>query len=275
MFHENLEYKYLNSEGDYDLLINDNDIPEDNKFSFDDIGPINESKNPFSTIYTANIKEEEIIKEKKNDNQKDFHINTISPSKKPKEKNLLLGRKKKNSHEIGKHNKYTDDNLINKATNAVKDSAFKHVNKNIKESLGDEYTLKKIRPFSKKIDSIKELMKKTCGDVLSTEPRKKYKNLDKNHNQKMIEKILDKEKENETHIFNDLFKLKFSDYLYNFRLAKNEMRSELSGMENIDDFLSKFKDEEYKNKFKAFVGDLEKIIGDKKGRNRPKKSKII
>ena len=279
MFSQSFFNSFLNPEGNYGPQIN-SDIFEDNIVFFDDNGPTtssklssNESKIPISTFYTGNTKEEEkIINEKKNE---DFHRNTIFPSKKPKE--MKIGRKRKDGHEIGKHNKNTDDIIINKSINAVKDSALKYLNKNIKDVLGDEYTLKKIRPFSKKINSHKELMNKTCREIFSTEIHQKFKKLEKNYNQKMIDKILDKEKENknEANIFNYLFNLKFSDFLSNFKLAKGEMPSELSGMENIDDFLSKYEDEEYKNKFKAFVGDLEKIIGDKKGRNRTKKSKII
>ena len=90
------------------------------KFSFDDSEinnnkavNLNEMLGPDSNIINI-IMPTDKDKDKDKENEKAFLINDNKKGEKIEKEHLKFGRKKKNSSETGKHNKYSGDNLIRK-----------------------------------------------------------------------------------------------------------------------------------------------------------------
>ena len=206
-------------------------------------------------------------------------LNIKKVDKKSKQEKRLLGRKKNNSNEIGKHNRNTDDNLIRKCKHIILENAFKSINATIKKlyhnniGAGDnKKELKKINQgqiVSSKADYNKGFLNKTMKDIFSDNISTKYSRYSLDYNKILIQKLLNEEDEEKRRIFKTIFNLTFLDCIKYFRGDINIQ--ELEGFIKLDEACFPFKDDEnYMIKFKNFILNYEENIMSKKLRNKEK-----
>lgn len=204
----------------------------------------------------------------KNDEIKQNNINSISYNKnndaeKKSEKNKL-GRKTKRSGELGKHNKYSLDNMIRKVKSRFIDSAFNYINKQFKNK--QLILLKIIGNQGKEVNRNKNIiwLQKTMKDVFYEDITKKTYNSNKNYNREIIDKIYF---ENEEKKVIDLLNLSIVEFLGLYCSEKK-----IDGMWQLDDVINKMKsqgeEEKYLNIFKMVSLKFVSTIKNLKSRER-------
>jgi len=198
-----------------------------------------------------------------------------------KESDILLNHKRKNESEKKTkkpHNKYTYDNLKRKSKHLVIENAMSFINKKIKEAyngnIGEgilKKELVKLNQAQKKNSSAefnKSFIHKTLKDILSQKITKKIKFLKDDHNQKVIEKILEEKKEE----FESLFNITFIDCLDHF-IGKKQIK-ELNGLtlfsELKEQILEECDDdgESYYKNLEIFLNEFEKRINNAKSKKK-------
>lgn len=192
----------------------------------------------------------------------------------------LLGRKKNNSNEIGKHNRNTDDNMTRKCKHIILDNTFKSFNATIKKvynnNIGDGNNKKQLKKInqgqivSSKADYNKKFLNKRMKDIFSDNISSKYSRHSLDYNKILIQRLLNEEDEEKRRIFTKIFNLTFLDCLKYFRGDINIQ--ELEGFTKLDEACFPFKDDEnYMKKFRDFILKYEEKIMNKQLRNRAKK----
>ena len=194
-----------------------------------------------------------------------------------KSKKCFLGRKKKNSNEIGKHSKYCQDNIIKKIKSFLLYFLKIFINSLIYKiyngDIGKGIFIKELKIINQRqiiySKNDKEFIYKTLKDIFSDNISKKYTNYLPQHNKYLIEKLLNEEDYEKRVIFQKLFSLTFLDCLMHFRGDKQLIQ--LDGLKTIDDINKDFEDDlEYLELFKYYVIHFEEIIMKKRKRNTKK-----
>ena len=220
-------------------------------------------------------------------------INKIKDTKQTNElskedlKNIYLfikkakGRKLKNSKEQGFHNKFTFDNIIRKIKAISMQSFFNFFNNKIKEVYKDSeikslWGLKKLNQSQIKNSNIEYnrlFFEKSLKDIFSDNITTKWKTEERDHNKKLIEKLLNEENKEKKIIFEKILNYKFIDIVKYLR-GEREGLDELKGLDFDEYMWKKIKrDENYLKDFKNNMENIEKLIQNKKPRNRQKKNK--
>ena len=215
-----------------------------------------------------------------------------SPKKKhnskSKSKNNVLGRKRKDCEEQGKHTKESQDNIIRKVKVIFKDSILKHINKKMDKIddlyiniNGKDYKLNKILDIKqdKIVDintlSNRKLLTNKVKDIFSEDISGKYKKYPKNYNRIAIDKLYETNNKSITSILD----LDFLDCIKFFReddIINNDNFSCLKGLEkrfqNLQNELKdKSNNQKYINKVIEVIKTFEKIYNvDKRPREREK-----
>ena len=212
----------------------------------------------------------------------------------PKQKNVMkkcLGRKKKNSGEVGLHNEYSQDNLIRKAKSEFSKAVLEFINSKI-ENLdtklhitidNKEDEVKKLLNLGQKITkdlSVKgniSLFKTPIKNILfQISGKYKNHNYPKNYNIVAIDELCRNEKCLE---IRDILNLDYLDCLKYYRREKDALKDNklkcLSGLENKFDQLPKYLQNEGRDKSyeKALINTIKKIdtiYMDKKARKKRK-----
>ena len=217
------------------------------------------------------------------------HFNPIQQNTK-----TLLGRKKKNSGEMGKHNKYSENNMIRKLKVIIKNAILNFINSKIQNELKLSNIIindKKIEKERIKLLNIKQdqivdtsvennikFMHTKIKDILSYEISGNYNNFPKEFNKLLIEQLYTIEKSEDVTC---IFEMTFLECLKYFRMDEDIINNSkykcLSGFEKnyeeIKDKLLKDNDEKYANGFVNLLKNYEKIYYNKK--SRLKRMKII
>ena len=125
-----------------------------------------------------------------------------------------IGRKRKNDPSIREHNKYACDNLrrkskkliINNALNFVNDTIKKVYNNNIGKGVYKKelYKIDNYQQYEINIKFEQKLLNKTLGEIFSWKISGKFTNCLPNHNQKIIEILLNEKDDNKKSIFQTL-----------------------------------------------------------------------
>ena len=194
-----------------------------------------------------------------------------------KDNGKKLGRKRKNSKEIGKHNKYSEDNILRKIKSMLLSYVFNFINLTINK-LYEGNTKKGI--FQKELKKInqsqildtkknKEFLYKTLKDIFSVNISTKYSFYTNDYNINLIRELLNEnDYEKRTH-FKNLFSLTFLDCLMHFR--GNKYYEELKGLEFLNKYREKFEeDKDYLQLFDYYILHFEEITIKKRHRNRKK-----
>ena len=212
-----------------------------------------------------------------------------SISKKEKEKEntndnkTVIKKKRGRPGTTGDHDKFSDDNLRRKVKHLLLDNLLSFINNKIYKvyegQIGNGIFIKKLLTLNQrqKTDSTiqfnKDLLQKNLGEIFSDDISSKYTIFPVEHNRNLITKFLNEEDEEKKEYFNKLFSITFMDSLEHFRGSK--IINELIGLKEIESIKSD--DEEYLNQLRFYFNNYEKIIFNKKSRNRkkPKKDEII
>ena len=205
-------------------------------------------------------------------------------SKKPFKEKKLIGRKTKRNEGFGEHNKFSDDNLIRKCKHIVLDSVFVFINQKIIEnySNNEDKDFLKTKPLFKngqnqveksKAEYNKLFLNKTLETIFSENISTKYSRYSPTHNKDLIEDLLNDKDEKKRKIFQGIFKLTFLDCLKYFR--GSIFLEELSGMNTFYNYCNETNfgnnSKEYEDILKLFINNYEKIVIDKRPRNKRNK----
>ena len=223
-------------------------------------------------------KEEEIVEDRKEKGE-NIQIEIKIGEKKENKKSKLLGRKKANSEKEGIHTKFSDDNLRRKSKYIIINELKEFINKQIEikydGDIGQGMLIKKFFTLNHNqianaiIKYNKIFLNKNLKDIFSENISTRYTNYPKDHNKKLIEKLLNENDENKRIFFNNFFSLTFSQCLNHF-IGKVTIK-ELEGLKTIDEILKNFDDDlNYKHHLDYYFNNFENIINNKKSRNRNK-----
>jgi hypothetical protein len=205
----------------------------------------------------------------------------------PKKESNFLGRKKKNSGEIGLHDKYSENNRVRKFKVIMKDALLDLINSKIKENIKltvliDEkefvvdglLNIRQNQIISTNVMDNRQLLDKTIREIFSDEIAQNFRRYPKNYNKIVIDKIY--EIENEEKII-PILDMKFIDCIKYFRKEPNYMDDErffcLKGLEtkfeNLSiDLTTEGNDEKYINMLFDLIYNFENIFFSKKSRKR-------
>ena len=205
----------------------------------------------------------------------------------PKKTNNFLGRKKKNSGEIGLHNKYSENNRVRKFKVIMKDALLDLINSKIKENINltllidqKEFVvdgllnIRQEQIISTNVMDNRNLLDKTIREIFSDDIAQNFRRYPKNYNKIVIDKIY--EIENEEKII-PILDMKFIDCIKYFRKEENYMDDErffcLKGLEkkfeNLSiDLTNEGNDEKYINMLFDLIYNFENIFFTKKSRKR-------
>ena len=219
--------------------------------------------------------------------------NNILPENNSNINKQLLGRKKKNSGEIGKHGKNAEDNMIRKVKVLLKDNILKFINKKIKDDLklseiiinDKKYEKENIKLLNIKqkqivdttVNGNQKLLKTKIRDIFSDEISTIYTSQPSNFNALLIEKIyqIDFEKK-----VTSILDKTFLECLQFFRKDEDIINEDyyncLEGLQKgFDELKDKLKkknnDEEYVDDLIRLIKEFEKIYYNKKARAKRKK----
>jgi hypothetical protein len=210
----------------------------------------------------------------------------------PKKESNFLGRKKKNSGEIGLHDKYSENNRVRKFKVIMKDALLDLINAKIKENIkltvlidGKEFVvdgllnIRQNQIISINVMDNRQLLDKTIREIFSDEIAKNFRKYPKNYNKIVIDKIY--EIENEEKII-PILDMKYIDCIKYFRKEQNYMDDErffcLKGLEkkfeNLSvDLIKEGNDEKYINMLFNLIYNFENIFLAKKSRKSRKINK--
>ena len=195
---------------------------------------------------------------------------------------LKFGRKKKNSKETGKHNKYSGDNLIRKCKGTLLHYLYLLINHLIKENYKNDLNynektkkLLKINQFqiiNSDVEYNKKFIYKTLKDIFSENISLRCSRYNLDHNKKLIKSLINDKDKEKRKLFEKIFSLTFLQCLKHFR--GSEKIKELENLTKYEDVCKTMEeDEDYLYTFKYYIENYEKIMDKKKSRNKKKKTK--
>ena len=191
-----------------------------------------------------------------------------------------LGRKRKNDTTIGKHDKYSEDNLRIKIKNFVINYALQFINEKIKNiyqgNIGNGMNKKQLLSISKEckydtsIESNKNLLYKSLGEIFSGDISTKFNIKYPEYNKHVIQRLLNEKDENKRLALKRLFDIQFLQCIETF--SGNNDYEELKGFKQFKDIKENLKDDEqvYIEILENYAKNYENNIKDKKGRKSNK-----
>ena len=202
------------------------------------------------------------------------------------------GRKRKNQKRDEKdenHNKFSDDNIINKCKHLVLKYTLEFLNNQIKiiynGNIGKGSLKKELQIINNSqktnahVEFNKNFLKKKLCDIFSENISSKYKKYYKaNHNKLLIMELMNEKDENKKSFFIQLFNINFIQSLEHF-IGKKYIK-ELNGLKCFkqieDKILNKYKEDgkDYVKFLKFYLENFEKIINIKEPR-KPRKKKFV
>jgi hypothetical protein len=208
----------------------------------------------------------------------------------PKKTNNFLGRKKKNSGEIGLHNKYSENNRVRKFKVIMKDALLDLINSKIKENIKltllidqKEFVvdgllnIRQDQIISTNTIDNRQLLDKTIREIFSDEIAQNFRKYPKNYNRLVIDKIY--EIENGEKII-PILDMTYLDCIKYFRKDQNYMDDErffcLKGLEKkfenlSEDLTNEGNDKKYINMLFDLIYNFENIFLTKKSRKSRKR----
>ena len=188
-----------------------------------------------------------------------------------------FGRKRKDSSETGKHNKYSGDNLFRKCKGVILNSLYILINNIIEENYKNDSDYDKKNKKLLKINQNqiinsevkfnKEFISTKLKDIFSDKVTSRCSRYSVDHNKNLIQNLLNEKDEQKKKLFEKIFNLTFLECLNHFRGTKPI--KELEDLIKYDDVCKNFEeDEDYLYSFKFYIDNYEKIIEKKKSRKK-------
>ena len=174
-----------------------------------------------------------------------------------------------------KHSKYDFDNVLRKCKSILITTLYNFINNKI-EDIYNNYGYRLMRIGRKIVSNLnislnRTLLTKTLLEIFSEDISLKYVNRPRDHNKKLIEKLLNEKDDDKRNYFQNLFNLTFLDCLEHFTTKR--VIEELQGLKtfleikNDENELERLRlvDKEYLEFFEYHINNLEEIL-DKKTR---------
>lgn len=208
----------------------------------------------------------------KKDDQKEIKEIQIKTEQK------CLGRKKKRNHRMGKHNKFSDDNIRRKCKHIILNNIMDFINDKLSEKyidIGEGIFLKKLLMISHEqksnanIDYNQKFLDKKIGQIFSEDISSRYTSFPKEHNKNLINNLINEKDDNKRIYFNNLFNLTFLECLKHFR--GSELIDELNGLKGYKEAINEYEkegDNDYKSCLEYYINHFEDIIKNKKSRQK-------
>ena len=260
------KYEIINKEENYNNQIDKNNIKQEKKEN--ENTEFDSKKKSVPPEFLFNQESQNII------NNINIYQNNNNYTKKKR------GRKNKKTGETGKHNKFSDDNLIRRCKSILLKYLLNFINITIKDvyqnNIGVGMNKMQLLKMNKKqiVNSKakynQEFLYKQLKDIFSDTITTKFKYHSIDHNKKLIQHLLNEKDEEKYKIFKPLFELTILECLNHFR-GHNNIKM-LEGMTTLNEAYQELKDksESYIDEFKNYINNFEKIIMNKKSRNRRK-----
>ena len=204
--------------------------------------------------------------------------NRNNQNKVEKKEKIKKGRKKKKNKNEGKHKKDSPDNIIKKIKALFFNCLIEYTEQFLNQynkNYEDKIKLLKL-DYAKYINKLKkdidlELLKKPLKDIVSLDTSKRYPKINDIYwNKKIIEKIIEKEKDNKE--INDLLNMSFNDWINIFTYKNDwEYNITFNKLQNYLLELTKNNDEEYITKFILYLYNYKMWFENKKAK-KPKKN---
>ena len=218
------------------------------------------------------------------------NVLSILEAKKELKQKSFLGRKKKNSGEIGEHTKNSEDNMIRKFKPRLKKALKDLINSRIKENIkfpdniinGQKYKTIEILDINQKqakdtsVEMNRELLQKTIKDFFSVNISGNYSNYPKNFNEILIKELYKKENGEKVTCILEKTVLESIKYFRKDEDVINDPNySCFKGLEkNFEDFKQELltkNNEKYTNNMIYLIKNFENMYYNK--RSRAKRSK--
>lgn len=198
------------------------------------------------------------------------------------------GRKRKRENEShNEHNKFSDDNIRRKCKHMIIKNLLGFINLKINKLYNGKIghgifrrelkTLNQSQISDASVNFNKNFLNKTLRDIFSENITGRFSIIPLNFNQILIDQLINERDEDKKTYFNKLFSLTFYDALRHFR---GEIKiSELEGLECFDKeknkILNKYDEdgEDYVQSINYYLNNFEKIINNKRSRNKRKNEK--
>ena len=192
----------------------------------------------------------------------------------------LIQKKRGRTKKTGSHNKFSDDNVRRKCKHIILKSTLEFINEMIRikydNNIGNGILKKQLLTINQKqkadatVQFNKDFLNKTLKDIFSENISSRFTIYPFNHNEKLINDLMNNEDEEKRQYFNKLFNLTFTQCLRHFR--KTEYIEELQGLKGIDYVKQKYENEpDYLDTLNFYIFNYEEITINKRHRNRKKK----
>ena len=181
---------------------------------------------------------------------------------------------KDNNNNKKVHDKFSDDNMRKKCKNVIRNNLLEFINNKINivynNDIGHGLSGKKLKILKQKtksestVSSDREFMNKKLKEIFSQDISSRFCNYSLNHNEKVINSLINEKDEVKRDYFDKLFNLTFMDCLTFFRGDK--YFEELEGLKNLESVKQDLmieNGEEYANHFVYYIKNYEDIINKK------------
>ena len=262
-------------------ILKENDVKEnlDKNINLSKIYNIIDIKNILTDFPKSTLEKikEQFISQKDKENIYLFEIkNKKNKIKKfSLKERIKMGRKKNSDNSERKHNKNNSDNIIKKCKRIFFSNIIDYINEYInKYKINDKEKFELLKlDYDKYINHLKKeneikLFNTQLKDIASLEASGKYKgNKNKDINKIQINRILEKEKNNE--FAKNLLIMTFGEWIDIFTL-KNKLNNnfEFYGLQNALSNIEETNSDEYFSRFIFYLFNYKRWFYNKKGRDR-------
>lgn len=256
----------------------DNEKPDSSNLN------INLDERDTNEITNENLfkKKKKSIKKKKENIAENLFIDlneSFNQSSEEKKDKKLLGRKRKDeSDDRAKHNRFADDNSRRKVKRIIISELHNFINEKIYEKydgdIGEGMNKKKLMKLCQdqisnaKIQFNKDFLNKSLEEIFSQKLSGRITNYDEERNKEIITELKNEQNAEISDYFKGLFNLTFKTCLEYFR--DDEVRNiYLEGLKKFSDLKEDFQEKEgkdYTEHIEAYIKKYEIILNNKKPR---------
>ena len=281
----NTSFPFSNYEGfNMDYPFSDCGFNQDNEKPDSSNLNINLDESDTNEITKENLikKKKKSIKKKKENIAENLIIDlneSINQSSDEKKDKKLLGRKRKDeSDDRAKHNRFADDNSRRKVKRIIISELHNFINEKIYEKydgdIGEGMNKKKLMKLCQdqisnaKIQFNKDFLNKSLEEIFSQKLSGRITNYDEERNKEIITELKNEQNAEISDYFKGLFNLTFKTCLEYFR--DDEVRNiYLEGLKKFSDLKEDFQEKEgkdYTEHIEAYIKKYEIILNNKKPR---------